>query len=102
MKKKIETIGVISGADLLKKSRPIQDIPFRTGVYQNKKKKREKVNKNHLDKWMQELYNKEEREVQMKRIECIYKGYLIVDEEFECDYCDECNFCPDNLRSDEE
>lgn len=57
MKKKVETIGIISGADLLKKSRPIQDIPFRTGVYQNKKKKREKVNKNHLDKWMQELYN---------------------------------------------
>lgn len=52
MKKKIETIGVISGADLVRKSRPIQDIPFRTGVYQNKKKKREKVNKNHLDKWM--------------------------------------------------
>lgn len=57
MKKKVETIGIISGADLLKKSRPIQDIPFRTGVYQNKKKKREKVNKNYLDKWMQKLYN---------------------------------------------
>ena len=52
MKKKVETIGIISGADLVRKSRPIQDIPFRMGVYQNKKKKREKVNKNYLDKWM--------------------------------------------------
>lgn len=66
MKKKVETIGIISGADLVRKSRPIQDIPFRTGAYQNKKKKREKVNKNHLDKWMQELYNKEEREEKRK------------------------------------
>lgn len=38
----------------------------------------------------------------MKKIECIYKGCLIVNEEFECDYCNECDFCPDNLRSDEE
>ena len=52
MKKKKEKIGTIDGLDLIKKSRPIQDIPFRTGVYQNKKKKREKIRKNDIDKWL--------------------------------------------------
>ncbi len=52
MKKKKEKIGTIDGLDLVKKSRPIQDIPFRTGSYQNKKKKREKVNRNNIDKWL--------------------------------------------------
>ena len=51
-KKKSETIGVISGVDILKKTRPIQDIPFRTGTYVDKRKKREKINKNKLDKWL--------------------------------------------------
>ena len=51
-KKKTEKIGVISGIDVLKNTRPMQDIPFRTGVYTDKRKKREKVNKNRLDKWL--------------------------------------------------
>lgn len=51
-KKKTEKIGVIKREDLLRQTRGIQDIPFRTGSYTDKRKKREKVNKNHLDKWM--------------------------------------------------
>jgi hypothetical protein len=51
-KKKVETIGTISGIDLLKKNRPIQDIPFRTGSFSDKRKKREKVNKRNYDKWL--------------------------------------------------
>ena len=52
MKKKVETIGVIKGTDLLKNNRGIQDIPFRTGVHKDKRKKREKVNRNNIDKYM--------------------------------------------------
>ena len=52
MKKKKEKIGTISGIELLKNTRPIQDIPFRTGVYSDKRKKREKINKNKLEKWL--------------------------------------------------
>lgn len=37
MKKKKETIGVISGLDLIKKSAPVQNIPFRTGKHMTKK-----------------------------------------------------------------
>lgn len=52
-KKKTETIGIITALDTIKKSKPIQDIPFRTDVYKNKKHyKREKINKNKLDKWL--------------------------------------------------
>ncbi len=51
-KKKSQKVGIIRGIDLLKSSRPIQDIPFRTGVYSDKRKKREKINKNKLDKWL--------------------------------------------------
>lgn len=51
-KKKKEKVGTIKGLDILKNTRPIQDIPFRTGVYSDKRKKREKVNKNKLDKWL--------------------------------------------------
>lgn len=51
-KKKTEKVGTIKGIDILKNTRPIQDIPFRTGVYSDKRKKREKVNKNKLDKWL--------------------------------------------------
>lgn len=51
-KKKTEKVGTISGMEILKKSRPMQDIPFRTGVYSDKRKKREKVNKNKLEKWL--------------------------------------------------
>ena len=50
--KKIESVGTIKGIDIIKQTKPIQDIPFRTGVYQDKRKKREKVNKNNLDKWL--------------------------------------------------
>lgn len=51
-KKKTEKVGIISGMDLLKNSRGIQDIPFRTGVYSDKRKKREKVNKNNYEKFL--------------------------------------------------
>ena len=37
MKKKKETIGVISGLELVRKARPMQDIPFRTGTNKSKK-----------------------------------------------------------------
>lgn len=52
MKKKVETIGTIKGIDLIKKSKPIQDIPFRTGTFSDKKKKREKVNKRNYEKFL--------------------------------------------------
>lgn len=51
-KKKVEKVGTIKGIDILKKTRPMQDIPFKTGVYSDKRKKREKVKKNNLDKWL--------------------------------------------------
>ena len=51
-KKKTQKIGTISGMDLLRNSRGVQDIPFRTGVYQDKRKKRVKVNKNNMHKFM--------------------------------------------------
>ena len=53
-KKKNIKVGTINGLDVLKQTRPPQDIPFRTGVRENKKKKnsREKINKNRLDKWL--------------------------------------------------
>lgn len=51
-KKKVEQIGVIKGVDLLKTSRPIQDIPFRTGAHKDKRKKREKINRNNIDKYL--------------------------------------------------
>ena len=51
-KKKTIAVGTINGLDILKQTRPMQDIPFRTGVYTDKRKKREKVNKRNMDKWM--------------------------------------------------
>lgn len=51
-KKKNETIGTVKSIDLIKQSRPIQDIPFRTGIYTDKRKKREKVNRNNIHKWL--------------------------------------------------
>ena len=51
-KKKNIKVGTICGIDVLKQTRPPQDIPFRTGVYADKRKKREKINKNKLDKWL--------------------------------------------------
>lgn len=51
-KKKIEKVGTIKAIDMIHASRPIQDIPFRTGAHVNKKYKREKVNKRNYDKYM--------------------------------------------------
>ena len=51
-KKKTEKVGTIKAIDMIHASRPMQDIPFRTGVYTDKRKKREKINKNRLDKWL--------------------------------------------------
>ena len=51
-KKKTQTIGTISGMDILKQTRPPQDIPFRTGSYTDKRKKREKINKRDIDKYL--------------------------------------------------
>lgn len=51
-KKKTEKIGTISGMEILKNTRPIQDIPFRTGSFSDKRKKRQKVNKRNYDKYL--------------------------------------------------
>ena len=51
-KKKVEKVGTIKAIDMIHASRPIQDIPFRTGVYKDKRKKREKVTKRNMDKWI--------------------------------------------------
>ena len=51
-KKKVEKVGTIKAIDMIHASRPIQDIPFRTGAHVNKKYKREKVNKRNYDKYM--------------------------------------------------
>ena len=56
-KKKVEKVGTIKAIDMIHASRPMQDIPFRTGTYTDKRKKREKINKNRLDKWLQIVYN---------------------------------------------
>jgi hypothetical protein len=36
-KKKTEKIGVIKGIDVIRKSKPINDIPFREGTYLTQK-----------------------------------------------------------------
>ena len=51
-KKKTEKIGTIDALELIRKSRPMQDIPFRTGVYSDKRKKRVKVNRSNMHKFM--------------------------------------------------
>ena len=51
-KKKTEKIGTINGIEVLKNTRPMQDIPFRTGSFSDKRKKREKVTKNNYHKWL--------------------------------------------------
>ena len=51
-KKKKKKIGVINAVVLIEKSRPIQDIPFRTGTHANKKNKREKINRHNIDKYL--------------------------------------------------
>lgn len=53
MKKKVEKIGVISGLDLIKKTSPQIDIPFRTGSHATKKDKpRERVNRHNINKYL--------------------------------------------------
>ena len=51
-KKKTIHVGTISGLDLLKKSREPEYVPFRTGAYKDKRKKREKVNKRNYNKYL--------------------------------------------------
>lgn len=51
-KKKTQKVGTINGLDVLKQTRPMQDIPFRTGVYQDKRRKRTKINKRDIDKYL--------------------------------------------------
>ena len=51
-KKKTIHVSTISGLEILKQTRGIQDIPFRTGIYFDKRKKRVKVNKNNMHKFM--------------------------------------------------
>ena len=51
-KRKVEKVGTIKAIDMIHASRPMQDIPFRTGAHENKKYKREKVTKRNIDKWM--------------------------------------------------
>ena len=51
-KKKNISVGTIKGIDVIRQTKPMQDIPFRTGIYTDKRKKREKINKNRLDKWL--------------------------------------------------
>ena len=51
-KKKNISVGTIKGIDVIRQTKPIQDIPFRIGFYTDKRKKREKINKNRLDKWL--------------------------------------------------
>ena len=42
-KKKTEKVGTIKAIDMIHASRPMQDIPFRTGVYTDKRKKEKKL-----------------------------------------------------------
>lgn len=51
-KKKTIHVATISGLDVLKQTRGIQDIPFRTGVYTDKRKKRVKVSKRNMHEFM--------------------------------------------------
>jgi len=51
-KKKVEKVGTIKAIDTLRQTRPMQDIPFRTGAHENKKYKREKVNKKNYEKFL--------------------------------------------------
>ena len=58
MKKKVEKIGVITGLDLIKKTNPKIDIPFRTGSHATKKNRpREKVNRHNIDKYKKKKKN---------------------------------------------
>ena len=52
-KKKTTNVGTISAMELIRTTRPMQDITFRTGSYKDKRRKREKVNRHNIDKYMQ-------------------------------------------------
>lgn len=52
-KRKPENIGTIKGIDLLKKSRGIQDIPFRTGAHMSEKDRpRKKITPKNYDDFL--------------------------------------------------
>lgn len=36
------------------------------------------------------------------KIECFYQGNIEVPNDFECDYCDECEFCIEEEENDKE
>lgn len=51
-KKKKENIGIITAEELLRTTKGIQDIPFRTGAH-DKRKPRERINRNNIDRYLQ-------------------------------------------------
>lgn len=53
MKKKKENIGTIKGIDLIKKTKGMQDVPFRTGTYMTEKDRpRKKITPRNMDRYM--------------------------------------------------
>ena len=38
----------------------------------------------------------------MKIVFCDYKGKITVPEDFECEYCGECGYCPENDYDDDD
>lgn len=50
-KKKKENIGIITAEELLRTTKGIQDIPFRTGAH-DKRKPREHINRNNIDRYL--------------------------------------------------
>jgi len=52
-RKKKETIGVIKGVDVLKKTRGIQNIPFKTGKHMSEK---DRPRDNNWRKWKEDEY----------------------------------------------
>ena len=51
-KKKATRVGKNSAMEMIRTSRPQQDITFRTGSYKDKRRKREKVNRHNIDKYL--------------------------------------------------
>lgn len=37
-----------------------------------------------------------------KIIDCCYRGKITVPADFDCSYCDECDFCPENSYTESE
>lgn len=49
----MEKIGVIKGIDLVKKNKPMQNIPFRTGKHMTEKDRpRKKIRPRDIDKYL--------------------------------------------------